>query len=155
MIAMREQLSAMLKEAMKAGDKRRVATVRLIQSALKDKDIELRPSGKETTDEDIAAVLRKMVKQRQDSIAIYDGAGREDLATQEREELAIISEFLPKEMDEAGVRAAIREAIAETGAAGPKDMGKVISAMKAKHAGRIDFGKASALVKTMLAESQA
>ena len=82
---MRDTLSAMLKEAMKAGDKRRVGTVRLIQSALKDKDIELRPSGKVTSDEDITAVLRKMVKQRQDSIAIYDGAGRDDLATQERE----------------------------------------------------------------------
>ena len=113
---MREQLSTMLKTAMKAGDKRRVATVRLIQAALKDKDIELRPSGKTITDEDIAAVLRKMVKQRQDSIGIYDGAGRTDLADAERE-----------------------------------DMGKVIAAMKAKHAGRIDFGKVSSLVKTTLA----
>ena len=148
---MRDQLSAMLKDAMKAGDKRRVGTIRLIQSALKDKDIELRPSGKTVSDEDIGAVLRKMVKQRQDSITIYDGAGRTDLADAEREELAIIAEFLPKELDEAAVRAAITDAIAETGAQGPKDMGKVIAAMKAKHAGRIDFGKASALVKTMLA----
>lgn len=148
---MREQLSTMLKTAMKAGDKRRVATVRLIQSALKDKDIELRPTGKTVTDEDIAAVLRKMVKQRQDSIAIYDGAGRADLADAEREELAIIGEFLPAELDEAAVRTAIAEAIAETGATGPKDMGKVIAAMKARHAGRIDFGKVSALVKTTLA----
>ncbi len=151
---MRDQLSTMLKEAMKAGDKRRVGTVRLIQSALKDKDIELRPSGKTVGDEDIAAVLRKMVKQRQDSIAIYDGAGRDDLATQEREELAIIAEFMPAEMDEAGLRAAIEDAVTETGAAGPKDMGKVIAAMKAKHAGRIDFGQASGLVKTVLAERQ-
>lgn len=148
---MREQLSTMLKTAMKAGDKRRVATVRLIQSALKDKDIELRPSGKTVTDEDIAAVLRKMVKQRQDSIGIYDGAGRTDLADAEREELAIIGEFLPAELDEAAVRAAIAEAIAETGATSPKDMGKVIAAMKARHAGRIDFGKVGALVKTTLA----
>ena len=148
---MREQLSTMLKAAMKAGDKRRVATVRLIQSALKDKDIELRPSGKETTDEDIAAVLRKMVKQRQDSIGIYDGAGRTDLADAEREELAIIGEFLPAELDEAAIRAAIADAIAETDATSPKDMGKVIAAMKAKHAGRIDFGKVSGLVKTTLA----
>ena len=148
---MREQLSTMLKTAMKAGDKRRVATVRLIQSALKDKDIELRPSGKEATDEDVAAVLRKMVKQRQDSIGIYDGAGRTDLADAEREELAIIGEFLPAELDEGAVRAAIAEAIAETGATSPKDMGKVIAAMKARHAGRIDFGKVSGLVKTTLA----
>ena len=149
---MRDKLTAMLKEAMKAGDKRRVGTVRLIQSALKDKDIELRPSGKTTSEEDIAAVLRKMVKQRQDSIAIYDQAGRDDLASQEREELAIVNEFLPKGMDEAEVRSAVAEAIAESGATSPKDMGKVIAAMKAKHAGRIDFGKASGLVKTMLAE---
>jgi hypothetical protein len=147
---MRERLSTMLKEAMKAGDKRRVGTVRLIQSALKDKDIELRPTGKVTGDDDISAVLRKMVKQRQDSIAIYDQAGRDDLASQEREELAIINEFLPSEMDEAEVRSAVAAAIAETGAVGPKDMGKVIAAMKAKHAGRIDFGKASAIVKAAL-----
>jgi uncharacterized protein len=148
----RDLLSTMLKDAMKGGDKRRVATVRLIQAALKDKDIELRATGKTTGDDDISAVLRKMVKQRQDSIAIYDQAGRTDLADQEREELAIIAEFLPKEMSEEETRGAIREAIAETGAAGPKDMGRVIAAMKAKHAGRIDFGKASGLVKTMLAE---
>ena len=147
----RDRLSTMMKESMKAGDKRRLATVRLIQAALKDKDIELRGTGKETGDEDIAAVLRKMVKQRQDSIAIYDGAGRDDLAAQEREELAIINEFLPKGMDDEEVRAAIAEAVAETGAAGPKDMGKVIAAMKAKHAGLIDFGKASGLVKAALA----
>jgi uncharacterized protein len=151
-MVIRDLLSTMLKDAMKGGDKRRVATVRLIQAALKDKDIELRATGKTTGDDDISAVLRKMVKQRQDSIAIYDQAGRTDLADQEREELAIIAEFLPKEMSEEETRGAIREAIAETGAAGPKDMGRVISAMKAKHAGRIDFGKASGLVKTMLAE---
>ncbi len=147
----RDQLSTMLKASMKAGDKRRVGTVRLIQAALKDKDIELRGTGRETGDEDIAAVLRKMVKQRQDSIAIYDQAGRDELATQEREELAIVNEFLPKGMTDDEVRAAIDEAVAETGAEGPKDMGKVIAAMKAKHAGRIDFGKASGLVKTVLA----
>lgn len=148
---MREDLSALLKEAMKAGDKRRVGTLRLMQAALKDREIELRPSGQSMTDEDQAAVLRKMVKQRQDSLAIYDEAGRQDLADVEREELAIIVAFLPQQLDEAAVRAAIAAAIAETGAAGPKDMGRVIAALKAKHAGRIDFGKASALVKTMLA----
>lgn len=148
---MREQLSTMLKDSMKAGDKRRVATLRLIQAALKDKEIEARTTGKEVGEEDVSAVLRKMVKQRQDSIEIYDKAGREDLATQEREELAIVLEFLPKQMGEDEVRAAIAGAIAETGAAGPRDMGKVIAAVKSKHAGRIDFGKASGLVKEMLA----
>ena len=93
-----------------------------------------------------------MVKQRQDSIAIYDKAGRDDLASGERDELAVISEFLPQQLGEAEVRAAIGDAIAETGAAGPKDMGKVIAAVKAKHAGRIDFGKASGLVKEMLGQ---
>ncbi len=147
---MRERLTEMTKTAMKAGDKRRVGALRLIQAALKDKEIEARGAGKALSDEDIAGVLRKMVKQRQDSIAIYDQAGRDDLASQEREEVAIISEFLPKELGEAEVRAAIADAITETGAAGPKDMGKVIAAIKAKHAGRIDFGKASGLVKEML-----
>ena len=147
---MRDELSTMLKTAMKAGDKRRVGTVRLIQAALKDRDIEARGTGKEVGPEEMMAMLQKMVKQRQDSAAIYEGAGRDDLATQEREEIAIISGFLPKGMTEDEIRAAIGEAIAETGASGPKDMGKVIAALKAKHAGRIDFGKAGGTVKAML-----
>ena len=147
---MRERLTILMKEAMKAGDKRRLGTIRLIQAGLKDREIEARGTGKEIGEDDILAVLRKMVKQRQDSIAIYDQAGRDDLASGEREELAIISEFLPQQFGDDDVRAAIGEAIAETGATGPKDMGKVIAAVKAKHAGRIDFGKASGLVKEML-----
>lgn len=147
---MRDELSTMLKTAMKAGDKRRVGTVRLIQAALKDRDIEARGTGKEVGPEDMMAMLQKMVKQRQDSLSIYEGAGRDDLATQEREEIAIISEFLPQAMSEDEIRSAIASAIAETGASGPKDMGKVIAALKAKHAGRIDFGKASGTVKAML-----
>ena len=147
---MREQLTGLIKEAMKAGDKTRLGALRLIQAALKDKEIEARGAGKALTDEDISAVLRKMVKQRQDSMAIYDGAGRPELAQQERDELAVVSSFLPQEMGPDEVRAAIAEAIAETGAAGPKDMGRVIAAMKAKHAGRIDFGKASGLVRDAL-----
>ena len=149
---MREQLPALMKEAMKSGDKRRLATLRLIGAAMKDREIEARGTGKEVGEEDEQAVLRKMVKQRQDSIAIYDGAGRTELADQEREELAIVSAFLPRQMDADATRSAIAEAITETGAAGPKDMGKVIAAIKAKHAGRIDFGKASGVVKEMLAK---
>ena len=149
---MREQLPALMKEAMKSGDKRRLATLRLIGAAMKDREIEARGTGKEVGEEDEQAVLRKMVKQRQDSIAIYDGAGRTELADQEREELAIVSAFLPLQMDADATRSAIADAIAETGAAGPKDMGKVIAAIKAKHAGRIDFGKASGVVKEMLAK---
>ncbi len=149
---MREQLPALMKEAMKAGDKKRLGAVRLIAAAMKDREIEARGAGREMTEEDEQAVLRKMVKQRQDSIVAYDAAGRDELAAQERDEVAVIAEFLPQMMDEAGTRAAIADAIAESGAAGPKDMGKVIAAVKARHAGRIDFGKASGIVKEMLAK---
>ena len=149
---MREQLPALMKEAMKAGDKKRLGAVRLIAAAMKDREIEARGAGREMTEEDEQAVLRKMVKQRQDSIVAYDAAGRDELAAQERDEVAVIAEFLPQMMDEVGTRAAIADAIAESGAAGPKDMGKVIAAVKARHAGRIDFGKASGIVKEMLAK---
>ena len=149
---MREQLPTLMKEAMKAGQKQRLGAIRLIQAAMKDREIEARGLGKEMTEEDEQAVLRKMLKQRQDSIIAYEGAGREELAAQERAEVAVLQEFLPQQMDEAGTRAAIAAAISETGAAGPKDMGKVIAAVKAKHAGQIDFGKASGIVKEMLAK---
>ena len=149
---MREQLPALMKEAMKAGDKKRLGAIRLIGAAMKDREIEARGAGREMTGEDEQAVLRKMVKQRQDSIVAYEAAGRDELAAQERDEVAVLSEFLPQMMDEAGTRAAIAEAIAETGAAGPKDMGKVIAAVKNKHAGRIDFGQASGIVKELLAK---
>ena len=148
---MRETFTEMLKSAMKAGDKPRVATLRLIQAALKDRDIEARGQGKTVSDDDILALLQKMVKQRQDSITLYEQGGRVDLADQERGEIAIIAEFLPRAMDEAEVAAAIRDAIAATGAASPKDMGKVIGALKAKFAGRMDFGKVSPAVKAALA----
>ena len=148
---MRERFTQEMKDALKAGDKRKLATVRLIQAALKDKDIEARGAGKgQTSDEDILALLQKMIKQRQESIGIYEQAGRTELAQQEREEAEIIAGFLPKQMDEAEVRGAIQAAMAETGAASLKDMGKVISALRGKYAGRMDFGKASALVKEML-----
>lgn len=148
---MRDTFTASLKEAMKAGDKRRVSTIRLIQAALKDKDIELRGQGKgPATDEEVLGLLQKMIKQRQESIAPYEGAGREDLAAQEREEAAIIQGFLPRQMDEAEMRAAVEQAIAETGAASMKDMGKVVGALRAAYAGRMDFGRASALVKGLL-----
>ena len=149
---MREQLPALMKEAMKAGDKKRLGAVRLIGAAMKDREIEARGAGREMTEEDEQAVLRRMVKQRQDSIVAYEAAGSEDLAAGARDEVAVIAEFLPQMMDEAGTRAAIADAIAESGAAGPKDMGKVIAAVKSKHAGRIDFGKASGIVKEMLAK---
>jgi uncharacterized protein YqeY len=150
---MRQRLADALKEAMKAGDKRRISTVRLMAAALKDKDIEARGAGKgQASDEDILGLLQKMIKQRQESADIYDKAGRAELATQEREEIAIINTFLPAQMDEAEISAAITSAIAETGAKSMKEMGKVVGALKAKYAGRMDFGKASALVKAQLAQ---
>lgn len=148
---MRERFTTEMKQALKAGDKRKLATVRLIQAALKDKDIEARGAGKgQATDEEILNLLQKMVKQRQESIAIYEQAGRPELARQEREEAEVIQSFLPKQMDEAEVRAAIEAAIAETGAAAIKDMGKVVGSLRGKYAGRMDFAHASGLVKEML-----
>lgn len=147
---MREKLMESLKTAMKAGDKPRVSAVRMIQAALKDKDIEARGLGKVITEEDILSLLQKMVKSRQESLSIYETNGREDLAGVERSEIAIISEFLPKQMSDDEATAAIKAAIAEIGAAGMKDMGKVVAVLKTKYAGKMDFGKASALVKAQL-----
>lgn len=148
---LRERFTADMKEAMKAGDKARLGAVRLIQAALKDKDIEARGAGKEPlSDEEILALLQKMVKQRQESIAMYEQGGRTELADQEKAEVAVISSYLPQQMDEAETKAAIEAAIAETGAASMKDMGKVVGALRAKYAGRMDFAKASGLVKDML-----
>jgi uncharacterized protein len=148
---MRQRFTEAMKEAMKAGDKRRLSTARMILAALKDKDIEARGAGKgQAREEEILGLLQKMIKQRQESIAIYDQAGRKELADQEREEVAVIQSFLPRQMDEGEARAAIEAAIAETGAASMKDMGKVIGALRGKYAGRMDFGKASALVKELL-----
>jgi uncharacterized protein len=149
---LRARLTTEMKEAMKAGDKERLATVRMIQAALKDKDIEARGLGKEpTSDEEILSLLQKMIKQRTESAAVYEQGGRPELAANERSEIAIIETFLPKQMDETEIRAAVEAAILETGAAGPKDMGKVIGALKGTFAGRMDFGKASGLVKAALA----
>ncbi|MBK3397850.1 MULTISPECIES: GatB/YqeY domain-containing protein [Methylobacterium] len=148
---LRQRLTAEMKDAMKGGDKAKLATVRLIQAALKDKDIEARGLGKEPlADEEIFSLLQKMIKQRNESATVYDQGGRPELAEGERAEAAIIAQFLPQQMDEDETRAAIQAAIAETGAASQKDMGKVIAALKAAYAGRMDFAKASALVKGML-----
>ena len=148
---LRERFTTEMKDAMRAGDKRRLGTVRLIQAALKDKDIEARGAGKgQATDEEILGLLQKMIKQRQESVAIYAQAGRQELADQEQAEIAVIQGFLPQQLGEAETRAAVEAAIAETGAASMKDMGKVVGALRAKYAGRMDFGKASGLVKEML-----
>jgi len=147
---MRETIAAAMKDAMKAGERTRVGALRLMMAALKDREIEARGAGATLTPADEMALLAKMVKTRQESLAIYEKAGREDLAAQERAEIAVINEFLPKQMDEAAVKVAASGAIAETGAAGMKDMGKVIAALKAKYPGQMDFAKASAIVKALL-----
>ncbi|MEN5081238.1 GatB/YqeY domain-containing protein [Bosea sp. TWI1241] len=151
MTSLREQFTADLKTAMKAGEKGKVAAIRLIQAALKDKDIEARGAGKgEATADEILALLQKMIKQRQESIAIYEANGREELAAGERDEVAVISAYLPQQMEDAEIKAAIEEVIAETGAASVKDMGKVIGALRGAYAGRMDFAKVSPLVKQLL-----
>jgi uncharacterized protein len=147
---MREQLNQALKDSMKAGQRRRVDTIRMINAALKDRDIAARGDGKTVSDEEILALLQKLVKSRQESLEIYEKAGRDDLATQEREEIQVIQSFLPQPLSDAEVEAAIKAAIAETGAASIKDMGKVVGVLRTKYAGRLDVAKASGLVKAKL-----
>ena len=147
---MRAKFMNDMKEAMKAGDKKRLDTIRLINAALKDRDIAARGEGKTVSDEDILALLQKMIKSRQESADIYEKNNRPELAAQEKGEIEIISSYLPKQMDEAAVADAIKAAIAETGAASMKDMGKVVASLKAKYTGQMDFAKASAAVKAAL-----
>jgi uncharacterized protein len=148
---LRDDINTALKNAMKAGDARRVSTLRLVNAAFKNADIEARGQGKGPLGEDeILPLLQKMIKQRQEAVELYDKGGRAELAQQERDEIAIIAGYLPKQMSEDEVKAAISAVIAETGAAGMKDMGKVIAALKGKFAGKMDFAKASGLVKGML-----
>ncbi len=149
-VSLRDTVAAQMKEAMKAGDKVRVGALRLIMSALKDREIEARGAGKIVSRADELALLTKMAKTRQESLVIYKDNGREDLAAQESAEIAVINEFLPRQMDEAAMIAAARAAIAETGAAGMRDMGKVVAALKEKYPGQMDFARASAVVKGLL-----
>jgi uncharacterized protein len=149
--AMRDKINDDLKTAMKAGEKDRVGTLRLINSAIKSADIDARPSGKDKiSDADILSVLAKMVKQRRDSIEQFNAGGRPELAAKEAAEITVIEGYLPKQMSDDEAKAAIAAVIKETGAAGPKEMGKVMAALKAKYAGQMDFGKASALTKDLL-----
>lgn len=143
-----------MKEAMRARDQKRLTTVRMMLSAIKDHDLGIKPVGGKTgapaSDAEIGQILTRMVKQRRDSIEAYEKAGRTELAQNERDEIAIIEEFLPRQMDEAQTRQAVTAAIAEAGAQGAKDMGKVMGVLKQRHAGEMDFSKASALVKELL-----
>jgi uncharacterized protein len=148
---LRDDINNALKDAMKAKNERRVSTLRLVNSALKNADIEARGQGKGPLGDDaVLGLLQKMIKQRQESVELYEKGGRAELAQQEREEIAIITAYLPKQMSEDEVGAAIAEAVQEVEAAGMKDMSKVVNALKAKYAGKMDFAKASALVKAAL-----
>ncbi|MCG5236971.1 GatB/YqeY domain-containing protein [Xanthobacter oligotrophicus] len=148
---LRDDINTALKESLKAQDKRRTGTLRLINAALKDRDIEQRGQGKDPlTDDELRALLAKMVKQREESAKIYEENARPELAEQEREEITYIQAFLPQQLSEADTRAAIKAVIAEIDAKGIKDMGRTMAVLKERHAGAIDFGKASGWVKEAL-----
>lgn len=149
---LRQQLNDALKTAMLAKDARKVSTVRLILAALKDRDIAARGRGKmDGIDEaEILSMLQSMIKQRRESISLYEQGGRLELAQQEADEIAIIETFLPKQMDEAEAVEAVRAIIAEIGATGIKDMGKVMAALKENYAGQLDPSKSSQIVKKLL-----
>lgn len=148
---MRQTISDALKTAQKAQDKGRVSTLRLVNAAIQTRDIENRGAGKPAaSDDEVLQILAKMVKQREESIKAYEDGKRPELAELERAEIAIIREYMPKQMDAAETEAAIRAAMAETGASGIKDMGKVIAVLRSRYAGQMDFGKASGAVKALL-----
>ena len=149
---LRAKISDELKTAMKAGDKLKVSTLRLVGAAIKDRDIQNRTAGPDSgvNDAQIVEVLAKMVKQRQESVAIYQQGGRPELAKQESDEIDIIQSFMPKQLSEAEVKSVIAAIIQETGAQSVKDMGKVMAALKAKYAGQMDMAKAGGAVKSQL-----
>lgn len=149
----REEIKKQLIEAMKAGEKEKVDTLRLINSTIKDKDIADRTKGNMNgiSDDAILSVLQGMIKQRKESIALYTQGGRAELAAAEQKEVEIIQSFLPKQMDADEMREAIKAAIAETGASSMKDMGKVMGLLRGKYAGKMDFGAASGEIKALLA----
>jgi uncharacterized protein YqeY len=146
---LRSRFTDELKTAMRAGDSARVSTLRMITAKLKDTDIAARP-GPPVDDAGIVAMLRGMAKSRAESVAMYRQGGREELAAKEEAEIAVIEAFLPRQMDEAAMAAAVDAAVVETGAASIKDMGKVMAALKAKHAATLDMAKAGPLVKARL-----
>lgn len=150
---LRSRVGAALKDAMRAKDATRLSTLRLISAAIKDRDIALRGEGREegVGDAEVLAILARMVKQRQESARAYEEGGRLDMAEDEREEIAIIEEFLPRRLDEAEVETAIDRAVAETGAGGVRDMGRVMATLKGRYAGQMDFGRVGPMVKARLA----
>jgi uncharacterized protein YqeY len=149
---LRDEINTALKDAMKARDERRVSTLRLINAALQNADLEAQGRGKSVlSDEEIRGLLQKLIKQRQEAVELYDKGGRAELAARERGEIEIISAYLPNQMPEAEAKAAVAEVVKATGATSMKDMGKVMAALKQGYAGRLDFGKASGWVKELLA----
>jgi uncharacterized protein len=152
-MSLRDQLNADMKTAMKAGDKRKLGTIRLMTAAIKDKDINSRTEGHDSDklpDSALLELFAKMVKQRQDSIVAYDQGNRPELAQQEREEMAIIQSYMPKQLSDDETKAAIQAIVTAVGATSVKDMGKVMAELKAKLSGQIDMGKAGAVVKALL-----
>ncbi len=153
-MSLRAAINDALKDAMKAGDKRRISTLRLMNAAIKDKDINSRTDGHDselTPDSGLIDLFGKMVKQRQESVAIYEQGGRPELAAAEREEITIIQSYMPKQLSEDDAKTAVAAAIKKVGAAGIKDMGKVMAELKAKYAGQMDMAKAGGIVKGLLA----
>ena len=150
-MSLRDRLGDDLKTAMKAGEKPRVSTIRLIVARMKEADIAARPKGiEQVSDEELAAMLRSMVKQRRDSIALYRQGGREELAAAEETEIGVIEGYLPAGLDDAGLERAVADAIASTGAAGPKEIGRVMAALKASHGAALDMARANAIVRARL-----
>ena len=154
---MRERIYEDVKKAMKAGEKRRLATLRLMNAAIKDRDLGAgidekgKPTGRDKiSDQEILTVLQKMIKQRRESLDIYRKAKREDLAEQEASEIAILEDYLPKQMSEAETKAVVAALMIEIGATGVKDMGRTMAALKERYTGQMDFAKASAIVKDVL-----
>lgn len=148
---MRDQLAAALKDAMKSKDAPRLSTVRLVLAEVKTRDIANRGAGKgDASDDEILQILAKMVKQREESAKIYEDNARPELAAKERAEIAVVQDFMPKQLSESDVRTNVAAAIAEAGASGPKDMGKVMAVLKERYAGQMDFSKASSVLKELL-----
>jgi uncharacterized protein YqeY len=150
-MSLRDEFTNQMKASMKAGDAARTSTLRMIMARLKDLDIAARPKGiTAVPDEEVVAMLRKMAKSGRESVELYVQGKRQDLVDKETAEIAVIESFLPRQMDEAATQAAVDEAVAETGAASIKDMGRVMAALRAKHAATLDMASAGALVKARL-----
>ena len=150
-MSLRDRLSDDLKTAMKAGESARVSTIRLIIARMKDADIAGRPKGADhVTDDELVALLRSMVKQRHDSVALYRQGGREELAAKEEAEIALIGTYLPATLDGAGLEQAVTNAIADTGAKSAKDLGRVMAALKATHGAALDMGRANQVARARL-----